>query len=98
MALISIDIISSLTLAKCPKLTSKDNYTEWSEIMQSNLITAGCWDIVNGDEAVPARPNPFYTSRNRPTGVTTLRQAEAEYNRRVRNNFVHNNEAYKDYI
>ena len=98
MASFSTDIVSGSTLAKCPKLTGKDNYTEWSEIMQSNLITAGCWDIVNGDEEAPARPDPFYTSRNRPTGVTTLRQAEAEYNRRVRGNFVHDNEACKDRV
>ena len=39
------------------------------------IITAGCWDIVNGDEEAPARLEPFYTSRNRPTGVNTLRQA-----------------------
>src|SRR6266480_3186719 len=98
MALISTDIVTDATLAKCPKLTGKDNYTEWAEIMQSNLITTGCWDIVSGDEEAPARPDPFYTSRNRPTGVNTLRQAEAEYNRRVRGNYVYNNEACKDRV
>jgi hypothetical protein len=66
--------------------------------MQSNLIIAGCWDIVNGNEEAPARPEPFYTSRNRPTGISTLCQAETKYNRRVRDNFVYNNEACKDCI
>src|SRR5205814_911419 len=94
----STDVVTSSTLAECPTLTGKDNYTEWAEIMQSNLITSGCWDIVNGDEAAPARPDPFYTSRNRPTGVRTLRQAEAEYNRRVRGNYVHNDTACKDRV
>jgi hypothetical protein len=28
-------------LAKCPTLTGKDNYTEWEEIMRSNLRTSG---------------------------------------------------------
>jgi hypothetical protein len=84
MASISADIVTGATLAKCLKLTGKNNYTEWFKIMQSNLITAGCWDIVNGDEKASARPNSFYTSRNRPTGVTTLRHAKAEYNRRVK--------------
>src|SRR5436190_7659930 len=98
MASFSTDIVSGSTLAKCPKLTGKDNYTEWSEIMQSNLITAGCWDIVNGDEEAPPRPDPFYTSRNRPAGITSLRQAEPEYNRRQRGNYVHNEQSCKDRV
>jgi hypothetical protein len=76
------DTLNSLTtsgLAKCPTLRGKDNYTEWEEIMRSNLRTSGCWDIVSGDELAPPRPDPFYTSRNRPAGVKSLRQAEPEY-------------------
>jgi hypothetical protein len=66
--------------------------------MHSNLITAGCWDIVNGDEEAPARPEPFYISRNRLIGINTFRQTEAEYNRRIRGNFVYNIEACKDRV
>ena len=98
MASISTDVVTSSILAKCPTLSGKDNYTEWAEIMQSNLITSGCWDIVNGDEAAPPRPDPFYTSRNRPTGIASLRQAEPEYNRRTRGNYVHNDASCKDRV
>jgi hypothetical protein len=92
-------VVTSSTLAKCPVLTGKDNYTEWAEIMQSNLITSGCWDIVNGDEEAPPRPDPFYTSRNRPTGIVSLRQVELEYNRRDRaRRYVHNDESCKDRV
>src|SRR5436305_282604 len=80
------DMLNSLTssgLARCPTLKGKDNYTEWEEIMRSNLRTSGCWEIVSGEEIAPPRPDPFYTSRNRPTGVRTLRQVEAEYDRRA---------------
>ena len=99
MASTTDNVVTTAVLAKCPTLTGKDNYTEWAEIMQSNLITAGCWDIVNGDEPAPPRPDPFYTSRNRPTGVRTLREAEAEYNRRNRaNQYVHNEESCKDRV
>jgi hypothetical protein len=98
MASTSEVVVTSSTLAKCPVLTGKDNYTEWAEIMHSNLITSGCWDIVNGDEAAPSRPDPFYTSRNRPTGVSSLRQAEPEYNQRIRGNYVHNEESCKDRV
>jgi len=96
------DMLNSLTssgLAKCPTLKGKDNYSEWEEIMRSNLRTSGCWEIVSGEEIAPPRPDPFYTSRNRPTGVGTLRQAEAEYGRRVRGgNFVHSEESCKDRV
>jgi hypothetical protein len=99
MALTSEDVVTSSTLAKCPTLTGKDNYTEWAEIMQSNLITSGYWDIVSGAEDAPPRPDPFYTSRNRPTGVRTLRQAEPEYNQRNRaNNYTHNEASCKDRV
>jgi len=87
------------TLAKCPILKGKDNYTEWEEIMKSNLITSGCWDIVSGEEVAPRKPNPFYTSRNRPTGVTTLRQVEPGYARRNRaGNYVHSDESCKERV
>jgi hypothetical protein len=89
MASTSEVVVTSLILAKCPVLTGKDNYTEWAEIMQSNLITSGYWDIVNGDEAALLRSNLFYTSRNRPIGISSFRQVEVEYNRRVRGNYVH---------
>jgi hypothetical protein len=92
MASTSKDVVTSSTPAKCPTLTGKDNYTEWAEIMQSNLITSGCWDIVNGDEAAPPRADPFYTSRNRPTGIASLRQVEPEYN------YVHNDASCKDRV
>jgi len=99
MASTSEIVVTSSTLAKCPVLTGKDNYTEWAEIMQSNLITSGCWDIVNGDEEAPPRPDPFYTSRNRPTGIVSLRQVELEYNRRDRaRRYVHNDESCKDRV
>jgi hypothetical protein len=80
----TLNNLSNATLAKCPILKGKDNYTEWEEIMRSNLRTSRCWDIVSGDEVPPPRPNPFYTSRNRPTGVKSLRQTEAEYGQRNR--------------
>jgi hypothetical protein len=98
MASISTNVVTDSTLTKCPKLTDKDNYIEWSEIMQSNLITADCWDIVNGNEEAPVRPEPFYISQNRFTGVNTLHQAETEYGRRVRGVFVYDNEACKDCV
>jgi hypothetical protein len=80
-------------------LTGKENYTEWAEIMQSHLITSGCWDIVCGAETAPQRPDPFYTSRNRPTGGRTLCQVEPEYDRRKRaGNHMHNEESYKDRV
>jgi len=89
----STDTINS-NLAKCPTLKGKENYTEWAEIMKSNLLTTGCWDIVSGEEIEPPRPDPFYTSRNRPTGVKTLRQIEAEYGQRNRSgNYVYNEES-----
>jgi hypothetical protein len=91
-------VVTNSALAKCPILTGKDNYSEWAEIMQSNLITSGCWDIVNGDEETLPRPDPFYTSRNRPTGVVSLRQAEPEYNRRTRGNYIYNEESCKDRV
>ena len=75
-------ILTSSGLAKCPTLRGKDNYAEWEEIMRSNLRTSGCWDIVTGDEVAPLKPSPFYTSRNRPAGVKSLRQAEDEYGQR----------------
>jgi hypothetical protein len=75
-------------------LKGKDNYTEWEEIMKSNLLTSGCWDIVSGEEIAPAKPDPFYTSRNRPTGVRSLRQVEAEHARTNRaGNYVHSEES-----
>jgi hypothetical protein len=80
-------------------LKGKDNYTEWEEIMRSNLWTSGCWDIVSGEEIAPPRPDPFYTSRNRPTGVRTLRQVEAEYGQRNRaNHYIHNDESCKERV
>jgi hypothetical protein len=86
-------------LAKCPTLKGKENYTEWAEIMKSNLLTTGCWDIVSGEEIAPPRPDPFYTSRNRPTGVKTLRQIEGEYGQRNRGgNYVHNEESCKERV
>ena len=94
-----LNSLTSSGLAKCPTLKGKDNYSEWEEIMRSNLRTSGCWEIVSGEEIAPPRPDPFYTSRNRPTGVGTLRQAEAEYGRRVRGgNFVHSEESCKDRV
>ena len=99
MASTSEDLVTNSTLAKCPILTGKENYIEWAEIMQSNLITSGCWDIVSGAEADPPRPDPFYTSRNRPAGVRTLREIEEEYNRTNRSgNYVHTEESCKDRI
>jgi hypothetical protein len=96
------DTLTSLTtanLAKCPTLKGKDNYSEWEEIMKSNLLTSGCWDIVSGEEIAPAKPDPFYTSRNRPTGVRSLREAEAEYGRTNRaGNYVHSDEACKERV
>ena len=90
---------SNSNLAKCPMLKGKENYTEWAEIMKSNLLTTGCWDIVSGVEIAPARPDPFYTSRNRPTGVKSLRQTEAEYGRRNRvGNYVQNEESCKERV
>jgi hypothetical protein len=92
-------ILTSSGLAKCPTLSGKDNYSEWEEIMRSNLRTSGCWEIVSGEEIAAPRPDPFYTSRNRPTGVGTLRQVEAEYGRRARGgNFVHSEESCKERV
>src|SRR4051812_46297314 len=34
-------ILISSGLAKCPTLSGKDNYSEWEEIMRSNLRTSG---------------------------------------------------------
>ena len=39
------DTLNSLTtsgLAKCPTLRGKDNYSEWEEIIRSNLRISGC--------------------------------------------------------
>ena len=92
-------LANSYSLAKCPVLKGKDNYTEWEEIMRSNLRTSGCWDIVSGEEVAPPRPDPFYTSRNRPTGVRTLRQVEAEYGQRNRaNHYIHSDESCKERV
>jgi hypothetical protein len=92
------DILASSGLAKCPTLRGKDNYAEWEEIMRSNLRASGCWDIVSGEQNAPARTDPFYTSWNRPTGVSSLRQAEAEYGRRRAGNYIHNVESCKERI
>jgi hypothetical protein len=69
-------------LAKCPTLTGKDNYTEWAEVMKSNLTTSGCWDIISGDAVAPSKPKPFYTSFNKPSGVVSLKEKETEYARK----------------
>ena len=67
--------------------------------MRSNLRTAGCWDIVSNEEISPPRPDPFYTSRNRPAGVKSLRQVEPEYDQRNRGgNFVHSEESCKERV
>jgi len=93
------DSNSNSNLAKCPTLKGKENYTEWAEIMKSNLLTTGCWDIVSGVEIAPPRPEPFYTSRNRPTGVRSLRQTEAEYGRRNRAGiYTRNEESCKERV
>lgn len=95
------DTHNSLTsgLAKCPTLRGKDNYTEWEEVMRPNLRTSECWNIVTGEEIAPLRPDPFYTSRNRPTSASTLRQLEAEYNRRNRaGNYIHDEESCKERV
>jgi ribosomal protein S17E len=96
------DTPNSLTtsgLAKCPTLRGKDNYTEWEEIMRSNLRTSGCWDIISGEELALSKPDPFYTSRNRPSGVKTLRQAEAEYAQLDdAGDFIHNKESCKERV
>jgi hypothetical protein len=96
------DTLNSLTtssLAKCPTLRGKDNYTEWEEIMKSNLRTSGCWDIVSGEELAPLKPDPFYTSRNRPSGVKTLRLAEADYSYRDEaGDFTHSNDSCKERV
>jgi hypothetical protein len=96
------DTLNSLTtsgLAKCPTLRGKDNYTEWEEIMRSNLRTFGCWDIVSGEELASSKPDPFYTSRNRPSGIKTLRQVEAEYARcDEAGNFIHNDDSCKERV
>jgi hypothetical protein len=76
-----------------------DNYTEWEEIMKSNLLISGCWDIFSGEEIAPTKPDPFYTSRSRPTGVRSLRQVEAEYARTNRaGNYVHSEESCKERV
>jgi hypothetical protein len=93
------DTLTSAVLAKCPTLKGKDNYAEWEEIMRSNLRTSGCWDIVSGEEVPPPRPNPFYTSRNRPAGVKSLRQTEAEYGQRNRaGHFTHSEESCQERV
>jgi hypothetical protein len=96
------DTLNSLTtsgLAKCPTLRGKDNYTEWEEIMRSNLRTSGCWDIISGEELAPSKPDPFYTSRNRPSGVKTLRETEEEYARRNDDDtYVYSNDTCKDRV
>jgi hypothetical protein len=76
-----------------------DDYTEWAEIRQPKLITSGCWDIANGAEVALLRPDPFYTSRNGPTGISSLRQVEPEYSRRDKARaYVHNDESCKDRV
>jgi len=96
------DTLNSLTtsgLAKCPTLRGKDNYTEWEEIMRSNLRTSGCWDIVSGEELAPLKPDPFYTSRNKPSGIKTLRRVEVEYARcDDAGNFIHNDDSCKERV
>jgi hypothetical protein len=96
------DTLNSLTtssLAKCPTLKGKDNYTEWEEIMRSNLLTSGCWDIVDGREIAPTIPVPFYTSRNRPAGVKMLRETEEEYARRNDDDtYVYSDDTCKDRV
>ena len=59
------DTLTAAGLAKCPILTGKEDYAGWAEVMKSNLLTIGCWDIVSGAEIAAPRPNPIYTSRNR---------------------------------
>jgi hypothetical protein len=91
--------LSTSGLAKCPTLKGKENYSEWAEVMESNLVTTGCWDIVSGAETAPPRPDPFYTSRNRPTGVKSLRQVEPEYAQTNRaGNHIHNDESCKERV
>ena len=99
----SNDILSS-NLAKCPTLKGKENYTEWAEMMKSNLETLGCWDLVTGDERLVSRPDPFYTSRNRPSSVATLRTMEPGFAQRSRaagnraGTYTHSDEACKETI
>ena len=86
-------------LAKCPTLKGKDNYPEWEEIIKSNLIIWGCWDIVSGQEIAPTIPTPFYTSRNRPADVETLRETEAQYARRNDDDtYVHSDDTCVDRV
>src|SRR5277367_1394862 len=96
------DVLNSFTgstLAKCPTLRGKDNYTEWEEIMRSNLLTSGCWDIVDGREIVFTTPVPFYTSRNRPTGVKILRETEEKYSQRNDDDmYVYSDDTCKDRV
>jgi hypothetical protein len=96
------DTLNSLTtssLAKCPTLRGKNNYTEWEEIMRLNLLISGCWDIVDGREIAFTTPVPFYTSRNRPTGVKSLRETEAEYAQRNDDDtYVHSDDTCKDRV
>jgi hypothetical protein len=90
---------TSSSLAKCPTLKGKDNFTEWEEVMKSNLRTSGCWPIVSGEAQAPSIPNPFYTSYNKPSGVNTLRLAEAEYSRCDNaGNFIHSDDICKDRV
>src|SRR6266480_4008928 len=49
-------------------------------------------------QASPPRPDPFHTSQNRATGISSLRQPELEYNRRNRGNYVRNNDSCKDHF
>ena len=94
----SNDILSS-NLAKCPILKGKENYSEWAEIMRSNLETVGCWDLVTGDETLVPRPDPFYTSRNRPSSVATLRAKEQQFGQKNRNGtYIKSDEACKERI
>src|SRR5271154_1918615 len=67
--------------------------------MRSSFRILGCWDIVTGEEVAPLKPNPFYTSWNRPTGVKSLRLAEVEYARCDDNgNYIHSDEACKERV
>jgi len=53
----------------------------------------------NRDGCAPAAPISFYTSRNRPTGVKTLREAEVEYGQLDDNgNFNHSDDVCKDRV
>lgn len=96
------DTLNSLTnsgLARCPTLTGKDNFTEWEEVISSNLRTSGCWDIVCSERNAPSMPNPFYTTLTKPSGVKTLRLAEAEYSQRNEaGDFTHSDDSCKERV